>query len=295
VKFGIGIFQTDTTVDVVKLGRTVEDLGFESLWFVEHSHIPTNRRSQWPGATGPELEADNPLPEEYRRTLDPFVAHAAVAAVTKRIKLGFGVCLVVQRDPIHTAKDVASLDFVSGGRVLFGVGAGWNREEMADHGTDPSTRFRLMKERILAMKEIWTNDVAEFHGEFVDFEPMWQFPKPVQQPHPPIILAGEGPKALSRVVAYGDGWLPFGAGPTAETLPERLTQLQRMAEEAGRAPIPTTLFGAPRQPDVLQRYQELGVDRCLFMVPPLGEDVVLPKLEQYAALAAKFNGAATGG
>jgi probable F420-dependent oxidoreductase len=292
LKFGIGIFQTDKTVEVVKLGKAVEDLGFESLWFVEHSHIPTSRRSQWPGATGPALETGNPLPDEYGRTLDPFIAHAAVAAVTKRIKLGFGVCLVVQRDPIHTAKDVASLDFLSGGRVLFGVGAGWNVEEMADHGTDPSTRFRLMRERVMAMKEIWTNDEAEFHGEFVDFDPMWQWPKPVQQPHPPVILAGEGAGALRRVVAYGDGWLPFGAGPTTETLPSRLVELQQLAEEAGRAPIPVTLFGVPRQPEVIQRYQDLGVERCLFVVPPLGADVVLPKIEQYAQLAGKFNGTA---
>ncbi|HET9772410.1 MAG TPA: TIGR03619 family F420-dependent LLM class oxidoreductase, partial [Acidimicrobiia bacterium] len=179
MRIGITMFPTSYAIRVTDLGRAVEERGFESLFVPEHTHIPTSRRSDWPGG--------GPLPEEYRHTLDPFAALAAVAAVTERIRLGTGICLVVERDPITTAKEVATLDLLSGGRFEFGVGGGWNLEEMANHGTDPATRFALLRERLLAMREIWTNDEAEFHGRFVDFEPLWQWPKPVQRPHPPVL------------------------------------------------------------------------------------------------------------
>ena len=201
MKFGITMFPADFAMDPVALGRAVEERGFESLWFPEHTHIPTSRKSPWPG--GPEL------PREYYHTHDPFVALGAVAATTTNLKLGTGICLVVERDPITTAKEVASLDFLSNGRFLFGIGGGWNLEEMENHGTDPDKRWKLMRERVLAMKEIWAKDEAEFHGKLVDFDPIWSWPKPVQKPHPPIYVGGGGPHTFQRVVEYGDAWLPI--------------------------------------------------------------------------------------
>src|SRR5919202_208167 len=212
--FGVTMFPTEYSISIVELARAVEDLGFESLWVPEHTHIPSDRRSPWPG--GPEL------PREYSHALDPFLALTAAASVTSRLRLGTGVCLVVERDPITLAKEVATIDHLSGGRFLFGIGGGWNLEEMANHGTDPTRRWPLLRERVLAMKEIWTHDEAEFHGAFVDFQRLWQWPKPIQAPHPPIIVGGNGPHTLKRVVDYGDAWGPIvGRGPDiAERLPE---------------------------------------------------------------------------
>jgi probable F420-dependent oxidoreductase len=280
VKFGVTMFSTEYAIDVVELGRAVEERGFESLFVPEHTHIPTSRRSPWPG--GPEL------PEEYKHTLDPFVALAAVAAVTERLLLGTGICLVVERDPITLAKEVASLDHISGGRVIFGVGGGWNREEMENHGTDPRTRFALLRERILAMKEIWTKDEAEFHGEHVDFDPIWAWPKPVQKPHPPVLVAGNGPGTLARVVEYGDGWIPI-PGRGQVPLGEGTAELQRLAAERGRDPIPVTVFGARPEAEVVEHYAASGVDRCAFWVPPAPADKVLPLLDSYADLVAKLS------
>src|SRR5436190_900736 len=177
-----------------------EERGFESLWFPEHTHIPASRETPWPGG------AD--LPEQYWHTYDPFVALSAVAQATERLRLATGICLIIQRDPITTAKEVASLDRLSGGRFLFGVGAGWNREEMQNHGTDPDRRFGVMRERIEAMKAIWTQDEPEYHGKHVDFDPLWSWPKPLQQPHPPVWVGGSSPKVIDRVVRFGDGWMP---------------------------------------------------------------------------------------
>ena len=192
MQIGLIIFPTDYSIDLVELGRQAEARGFESLWVTEHTHIPTSRLSQRDGV------AD--LPPEYSHTLDPFVALTAVAAATEQLKLGTGVCLVTERDPIVLAKEVASLDLISRGRFLFGVGAGWNREEMENHGTDPKLRWRVLRERVLAMKEIWTKDEAEFHGQQVNFDPIWSWPKPVQRPHPPVLMGGDAPKAIEGLL-----------------------------------------------------------------------------------------------
>jgi probable F420-dependent oxidoreductase len=280
VKFGVTMFCTEYALGVVELGRALEERGFESLFVPEHTHIPTSRRSPWPG--GPDL------PEEYKHTLDPFVALAAVAGVTERLLLGTGICLVVERDPIALAKEVASLDHISGGRVLFGIGGGWNREEMENHGTDPRKRFALLRERVLAMKEIWTRDEAEFHGELVDFDPIWSWPKPVQKPHPPVLVAGNGPGTLERVLEYGDGWIPI-PGRGQVPLGEGTAELQRLAAERGRERIPVTVFGARPEAEVIEHYASSGVDRCAFFVPPAPADQVLPLLDRYADLVAKLS------
>ncbi len=200
MELGLAQFSTDYTIHPARLATLAEQHGFESLLFTEHTHIPVRRETPYPGG--------GELPEMYSHSRDLFVVLAMAAAVTERIKLGSGVCLVIQRDPIITAKEVASLDTLSGGRVLFGVGAGWNREEMLNHGTDPRRRFSVMRERIEAMKAIWTQDEAEYHGEHVDFDPIWCWPKPAQKPHPPVVVGGRGEKVLDRVIALGDEWMP---------------------------------------------------------------------------------------
>jgi probable F420-dependent oxidoreductase len=274
LKFGVSIFPTDYAIDMAELGAAAEQAGFESLWVAEHSHIPTNRQSPWAGG--------DQLPKHYWHTMDPFVALTVAATATRTLHLGTGICLVVQRDPIHTAKEVASLDHISKGRLLFGIGGGWNREEMADHGTDFSRRWKLMRERVEAMKAIWTQEVAEYHGEMVDFGPMWSWPKPVQKPHPPVLLGGSGPKILERVVRYGDGWMP-NRGAVLERIPE----LQRLAEAAGRGRIPVTGYPRANAEDI-ERYAEGGVDRCIYWVPPDGRDAALGKLDELARLVRPF-------
>jgi len=274
MKFGVYMFPTDYAIDPVSLGRAAEGHGFESLFVPEHTHIPTSRRSPFPGG--------GELPKEYSHTLDPFVALGAVAAVTERLMLGTGICLVIERDPITLAKEVASLDFISGGRVLFGIGGGWNREEMENHGTDPTRRWKVLRERIEAMQQIWTADAAEYHGEFVDFDPIWQWPKPIQKPHPPVIIGGDGANTLQRVVRYGDGWMPIGRRADFKA---RIDELNRLSAEAGRADIPVTIFGAAPKPEVIDAYAEAGVERLLFHLPPAPRDEVLPLLEQRAELA----------
>jgi probable F420-dependent oxidoreductase len=275
MKFGVSIFPTRYSIGPAQLARAAEERGFESLFVPEHTHIPTSRRSPWPG--GPDL------PDYYRETLDPFLALTAAAAATERILLGTGICLVVERDPIITAKEVATLDLLSGGRVLFGVGGGWNREEMENHGTDPTRRFAVLQERVLAMKEIWTRDEAEFHGEHVDFDPLWQWPKPVQQPHPPVLVAGNGPGTLQRVLEWGDGWIPI-PGRGSVKLGEGTAELQAMAAERGRPPIPVTVFGARPDREVLDHYAASGVDRVLLQIPPLAEPEALKHLDSCANL-----------
>src|SRR6476659_9150471 len=276
MQFGVTMFPTDYAIPPHELAIEAESRGFESVWFPEHSHIPTSRKSPWPG--GPEL------PKWYYDTYDPFVAMGAAAVVTKTIKLGTGVCLVVQRDPIHTAKEVSTVDRLSNGRLLFGIGGGWNAEEMADHGTtDFKTRFKLVRERIEAMKEIWTKSKPKYAGDMVKFDEMMQWPKPVQKPHPPIVIGGGFPHAAKRAIAYGDGWIPIGGrSDPLDVLP----QFRQMAKDAGRDPASLSfdVFGAPRDPDTLKRYRDSGVDRAIFMLPPKPRDEILPMLDESAAL-----------
>jgi probable F420-dependent oxidoreductase len=273
---GLTMFPTEYAIQPHDLAREAEARGIESLWLPEHSHIPTSRKSPWPG--GPQL------PQYYKETYDPFVSLGAAAVATKTIKLGTGICLVVQRDPIRTAKEVSTVDRLSGGRFLFGIGAGWNAEEMAHHGTAFETRFKLMRERILAMKEIWTHEKAKFSGKLVKFDEMWQSPKPVQKPHPPIILGGGFPHAAKRAIAYGDGWIPIG-GRQIDPL-DVLPQFRKMAKEPGRDPasLSFSVFAAPRDPELLKRYRDIGVDRVVLPLPPQPRDKILPMLDESAAL-----------
>ncbi len=273
MKFGITMFPTDYTIAPHELAVEAESRGYESVWFPEHSHIPTSRKSPWPG--GPEL------PKYYYDTYDQFLALTAAAAVTKTIKLGTGVCLVVQRDPIYTAKEVATLDRISNGRFLFGIGGGWNAEEMADHGTtDFKGRFKLMRERVEAMKEIWGKSKPKYAGDLVKFDEMMQWPKPVQKPHPPIIVGGGFPHGAKRAIAYANGWMPIGGrgGDTLAMIPPFLSLLK----ESGRTPgdVPITLFGVGMDLDSLKRARDAGVDRVVFGVPAEAKDKVLPVLDK---------------
>ena len=249
------------------------------MWVPEHTHIPTSRKTPWPGGAL--------LPEEYRRTLDPFVALTAAAAVTTQLKVGTGVCLVAQHDAINLAKSVASLDLVSNGRVVFGVGVGWNVDEMEDHGVDPTRRRSHVRETVLAMKGLWTQEAAGFDGEFVKFSPSWSWPKPVQKPHPPVLMGGGGgPVTFRHIVEYCDGWMPIHG---RRNVMEKLPELRAAAETAGRDPatIEIGIFGCPAKPDVIESYREAGVTRCVLGLPPEGADVVLPLLDRYAELTTR--------
>jgi probable F420-dependent oxidoreductase len=275
MKFGIAVFPTDYAADPATIARLVEERGFESLFFPEHTHIPASRRTPYPGG--------GELPPEYSHTHDPFVALTAASLATERLLVATGICLVIERDPITTAKEVASMDHVSGGRFLFGVGAGWNEEEMQNHGTDPRKRFGVMRERIEAMKAIWTEDEAEYHGRYVNFDPIWSWPKPVQKPHPPILVGGNGTKVLDRVLAYGDEWMPNRIGDE-EQLFARVAELQERARGAGRESIPVTFSGAPSKPDVIARLGNAGIHRCVFYVRPVPADEIERQLDKRAAL-----------
>jgi probable F420-dependent oxidoreductase len=271
---GATMFNTDYAIAIDDLARALEERGFESLWVPEHTHIPTSRRTPFPGG--------GELPREYSHTLDPFVALACAAMVTTRLKVGTGICLVIERDPIVTAKQVASLDLMSGGRFLFGIGRGWNAEEMENHGTVFKTRSHVMRERVLAMKEIWTKDEAAFHGDFVRFDAIWSWPKPVQRPYPPVLLGGEGPRTLERVVEYCDGWFPRGRNEAAVTA--GLETLRALATRAGRDPksITVSVFGAAS--DAIDRYREAGITRAILRLPSENRETVLPLLDRYAKL-----------
>jgi probable F420-dependent oxidoreductase len=274
--YGATIGQADRAMPVADLAQALEERGFDSLFLPEHTHTPAAQRTEYPGG---HRERD-----EWS-SYDPFVALAMAAAATTRLKIGTSICLVVQHDPITLAKTVASLDHLSGGRFLFGVGAGWNREEMANHGTAFESRFRLMKERLLAMKEIWNHDEAEYHGEFVDFDPVWSYPKPVQLPNPPILMAGENKYVLRRVVDYCDGWFPRSR-PGVDVILSGLAELRAMAAEAGRDPgtITTTLYAANPDPKELERLAAAGVNRVVFLLPARDRDLLLPLLDRYATL-----------
>ena len=278
MKFGVLMFPADYAIDPVTLGRAAEDRGFESLFFPEHTHIPTSRESPYPGG--------GDLPMEYSHTLDPFVAFGAIAATTEKIKLATGIALIVERDPIMLAKEVATLDQLSNGRVMLGIGGGWNREEMRNHGTEPSSRWLLVRERIEAMQALWTQEEAEYHGELVDFGPTWQWPKPVQQPHPPILVGGNGANTLKRVVRYGDEWMPIaGRGDALSRIPE----LQELAAEAGRDPIPVSVFGAPANAEAIDELAEAGVSRAILSLPPAGEEQVISILDRYASFVEEYD------
>ena len=272
--FGISFLPTDETFDPPTMARMVEERGFESLFVPEHTHIPASRATPYPAGTD--------LPSEYWHTYDPFVALTAAAMATEELRVGTAICLVVERDPITTAKEVASIDRISGGRFIFGVGAGWNVEEMANHGTDASKRFGLMRERVEAMKAIWTQDDAEYHGKRVDFDPIWSWPKPTQQPHPPILVGGNGRTVYDRVLAFGDGWLPNRIGDDDKNI-ARVEKLQRLGKEAGRDSVPVTLQLAPRDPQKLERYEKAGVTRAIYMLPAKSNDEVEAKLDQFTA------------
>jgi probable F420-dependent oxidoreductase len=270
---GIAMFPTEYAISPDELASEVEQRGFESIWFPEHTHIPASRRTPWPGG--------GDLPREYWHTYDPFIALTAAASATTRLRLGTGICLVIERDPIVTAKEVASLDRLSNGRVIFGIGGGWNAEEMENHGTDYNRRWRVLRERTLAMKEIWTKDEAEFHGEFVNFDPIWSFPKPVQKPHPPILMGGDGPTTFERVIEFCDGWMPIGL--RLVNVEEKIAALRKRAEEADRDPssISITIFAANADRKALDGLERAGVERAIFYVPPAGRDKVLPVLDKY--------------
>ena len=247
------------------------------MWVPEHTHIPASRQTPWPGG--------GDLPKMYWHTYDPFVALTAAAAVTTKLKLGTGICLVIERDPIITAKEVASLDRLSNGRFIFGIGGGWNAEEMGDHGTRFRSRWRLLREQILAMKEIWTNDEPEFHGEFVNFDKIWSYPKPMQKPHPPIIMGSAGATTFDRVIEFCDGWMPIGgrAAP-GPSLTENIRLLKQQAEDGGRDPesISITIFGARPDPDRIHRMEDAGVNRVVFSLPSKEQDAVVPIIDEYA-------------
>ena len=273
---GVSIFATDFSIGMDELAPEIESRGFESLFVPEHTHIPTSRRSPWPGG------AD--LPKEYWHTFDPFVSLSFAAANTKTLKIGTGICLLPQRDTLVTANLVASLDRMSGGRFIFGIGGGWNREEMAHHGTGYDKRFARMAEQVKAMQALWSNDVAEFHGEHVDFSESWSYPKPVQTPHPPIILGGETDHTLRRVVDYCDGWLPRARHGFDAV--ENIARLQKIADESGRdiSTLSVSVFGVSAEENTLAGYRDAGINRALLSLPSAPRDEVLPILDGYAAL-----------
>jgi len=277
--FGASMFMTDYCIPAAELGRALEERGFESLWNPEHSHIPLSRKTPFPGG--------GDLPKMYYDAMDPFITLTAAAAATKKLKIGTGVCLVIQRDTIQTAKLAASLDQVSGGRFLFGIGGGWNQDEMEDHGTVYASRFKLMREQIEAMREIWTKPKPEYHGELVDFPPMMTWPKPVQTPLP-VIIGGAFPHAARRAVRYGNGWVPIaGRGNIEDTIP----LFKEMLTEAGRtlADVPITMFGAAQDADALKRWRDMGVTRVVAGLPPEPAEKTLPALDRWAELIRKVN------
>ena len=273
MKFGISTFVTDQGIRPDVLGAALEERGFDSLFLAEHSHIPASRETPYPGG--------GELPDVYYRTLDPFIALTSAASATSNLLVGTGIVLLIQRDVIHTAKEVASLDLLSRGRVLFGVGVGWNREEMRNHGADPTTRGALIDEQLAALKAIWTSDQAEFHGKYVDFDPIFSWPKPVQRPHPPVYIGGHSPAALKRVAEYGDGWMPL-----AHTKPDEIRRVKQWLAEQGRTDVPFAVFGGSTDTDVITGLAEAGVERYTFMLETMPEAETLEALDELAKVAA---------
>jgi probable F420-dependent oxidoreductase len=279
---GAAMFFTDYSMPPAELARALEERGFESLWAPEHSHIPISRTSPFPNG--------GDLPQQYYDVMDPFVTLTAAAIATKRLRIGTGVCLVQQRDPIQTAKLVASIDQVSNGRFLFGVGSGWNAEEMQDHGTPFKARHKIARERVEAMKAIWTNEAAEYHGEYVNFGPMKAWPKPVQKPYPPVILGGAFPYGARRAIRYGDGWVPHASRPEYGDVSDFLPQFREMTEEAGRDPasLPLTMFRIVEDLNRLRHYRDIGIARVVITIPSDPAPKVLPLLDRWADLIRKM-------
>ena len=282
--FGAAMFFTDYSMRPDALAQALEARGFESVWAPEHSHIPLSRATPFP--SGGEL------PKKYYDAMDPFVTLTAAAMATKTLKVATGICLVVQRDPIQTAKLVASIDQISGGRFLFGIGAGWNAEEMEDHGTDFKTRFALMHERVDAMRAIWTQSKAEYHGKYVNFDPMMTWPKPVQKPHPPVLVGGNFPHGARRALAFGDVWMPLASMPSYQDAGEFVPRFRQMAAEAGRDPdsVPVQITNVPEDADRLARYRDLGIIRVVASLPSAPADEILPMLDRWAELIRRTNG-----
>jgi probable F420-dependent oxidoreductase len=278
MRVGTFYFPTDYGIDVSELARALEERGFESLFVCEHTHIPVSRRTPFPGG--------GELPKRYKHTHDPFVALSFAAAATRKLKVGTGICLVPQHDPIVTAKSVASLDQLSGGRFIFAMGGGWNEDEMENHGASYASRFKLLRERALAMKEMWTKEEAEFHGEFVNFDPIWVYPKPKQKPHPPILLGGESDHTLKRVVEFCDGWFPRTRGGFDPAVATKRLKAAALAGGRDPASLSITVFAAPADAEKLKPYREAGIDRVLLEVPDRPRDEVLRVLDKNAALIA---------
>jgi probable F420-dependent oxidoreductase len=284
MKIGVMMFPTDKGMQPVEVAREAETRGFDSLWFPEHSHIPTSRRTPWGGREGAP-----PLPEEYWRTHDQFLALAAAAAVTSTLMLGTGITLVAQRDPLWLAKEVATIDQLSGGRFLFGIGYGWNHEEMENHGIDPHRRRKLVREKILACKELWTKDEASFAGEFVNFDSSWSWPKPVQKPHPPIVVgASSTPLHFEHIIEWGDMWMPIEGRFPVE---EGWTSLQKLAADRGRDPATLGLgvFGAKPTAERLAELRDLGTSMVALTLPALDRDKALEVMDRYTPLVEEFN------
>jgi probable F420-dependent oxidoreductase len=276
MRIGVFYFPVDYGIDISELARALEERGFGSLYLPEHTHIPVSRKTPFPGG--------GELPRRYAHTHDPFVALSFAAAATKKLILGTGICLIPERDPIVTAKCVASLDQLSGGRFVFGIGGGWNVEEMENHGAEYKTRFKLMRERILAMKALWTEEEAAYHGEMVDFDPVWAYPKPAQKPHPPILLGGETDYTLRRVVEYCDGWFP--RPQRGWDIRHELGRLRAMADKHGRdfSELFISVFRAPAEPAALADYRAAGIHEALLEIPDLSRDEILKTLDTYAPL-----------
>ena len=277
MRIGAFYFPTDYGINLAELGRALEDRGFASLFVPEHTHIPVSRRTPFPGG--------GELPKRYAHTHDPFVGLAFAAAATKKLIVGTGICLVPQHEPIVTAKAIATLDQLSNGRFVFGIGGGWNVDEMENHGARYETRFKMMREYVLAMKALWTQDEASYHGEFVNFDPVWSWPKPAQRPHPPIILGGESDHTLRRVIDYCDGWFPRPRG--GFDVVQGVERLHRMATEKGRNPaaLTTIVFGAPNDAKVLEGYEKAGIQSALLAIPDESRDEILRHLDKIAPLA----------
>ena len=284
LKFGTSMFFTDYSMPPGELGKALEERGFESVWAPEHSHIPLSRKTPFP--------AGGDVPKRYYDAMDPFVTLTVAAMATKTLKVGTGVCLVAQRDPIQTAKLVASIDQVSGGRFLFGIGNGWNQDEMENHGTVFTTRHKLARERVEAMKAIWTQSKPEFHGEFVNFDAMMAWPKPVQKPHPPVIVGGAFPYSARRAIRYGEGWIPQAARGGYSEIADMIPEFRKMATEAGRDPksIEITVWFPKQDPDLMKRYEDLGVARVVFNLDSEKADTILPVIDSLAGLMRKVNG-----
>jgi probable F420-dependent oxidoreductase len=281
LKFGVSMFFTDYSMRPGELGQALEQRGFESVWAPEHSHIPVSRKTPFPGG--------GDLPKKYYDCMDPFVTLTAAAMATTTLKVGTGVCLVAQRDPIQTAKLVASIDTVSGGRFLFGIGNGWNQDEMENHGTEFKSRHKRARENVEAMKEIWTKSKAEYHGEFVNFEPMMTWPKPVTKPHPPVIVGGAFPYSARRAIRYGDGWIPQAARGGYKEIADMFPDFRKMCAEAGRDPnsIAITVWFPRKDPDLMKRYMDLGVERVVFNCDSEPAEKVLPEIDAIGELMAK--------